>query len=109
LDAGHQLLVRVGSNVKLLKKLGYARERNGLVYLWPDRAAKKRLPPLVLRLTRLLQFDFVSIIPTRVYNDANASWHHAVIGIRGAAPFTPRFSVCSWESRPQRRETQRRS
>jgi hypothetical protein len=50
LDAGHQLLVRVGSNVKLLKKLGYARERNGLVYLWPDHVAKKRLPPLVLRL-----------------------------------------------------------
>jgi hypothetical protein len=50
LDAGDQLLVRVGSNVKLLKKLGYAREREGLVYLWPDRAAKKRLPPLVLRL-----------------------------------------------------------
>jgi hypothetical protein len=43
-----QLLVRVGSNVKLLKKLGYAQERGGLVYLWPDRAAKKRLPPLVL-------------------------------------------------------------
>jgi IS4 transposase len=50
LAAGHQLLVRVGSNVTLLKKLGYAREHNGLVYLWPDRAAKKRLPPLVLRL-----------------------------------------------------------
>ena len=50
LDGGHQLLIRVGSNVKLLKKLGYARERDGLVYLWPDRAAKKRLPPLVLRL-----------------------------------------------------------
>jgi hypothetical protein len=50
LEAGHQLLVRVGSNVKLLKKLGYARERDGLVYLWPDRAAAKRLPPLVLRL-----------------------------------------------------------
>lgn len=50
LHAGHQLLVRVGSNVTLLKKLGYARERNGSVYLWPDRAAQKRLPPLVLRL-----------------------------------------------------------
>jgi hypothetical protein len=49
-EAGHQLLIRVGGNVKLLKKLGYARERNGLVYLWPDRAAKKHLPPLVLRL-----------------------------------------------------------
>lgn len=50
LAAGHQLLVRVGGNVKLLKRLGYARERHGLVYLWPDRMAKKRLPPLVLRL-----------------------------------------------------------
>ncbi len=50
LDSGHQLLVRVGSNVKLLKRLGYVRERNGLVYLWPDQAARKQLPPLVLRL-----------------------------------------------------------
>jgi hypothetical protein len=50
LDAGHQLLVRVGSNVKLLKNLGFARERDGLVYLWPDHTAKKLLPPLVLRL-----------------------------------------------------------
>ena len=50
LDADQQLLVRVGSNVRLLKKLGYARECNGLVYLWPDRIAKKCLPPLVLRL-----------------------------------------------------------
>jgi hypothetical protein len=50
LDAGRHLLVRVGSNVKLLKKLGYVRECDGLVYLWPDRAAKKRLPPLVLRM-----------------------------------------------------------
>lgn len=50
LDSGHSLLVRVGGNVKLLKKLGYAKERDGRVYLWPDQAAKKRLPPLVLRL-----------------------------------------------------------
>jgi hypothetical protein len=50
LSAGHHLLVRVGGNVKLLKKLGYAQERDGVVYLWPDRAAQKRLPPLVLRL-----------------------------------------------------------
>jgi Transposase DDE domain len=48
--AGHHLLVRVGGNVKLLKKLGYVREKDGWVYLWPDGAAKKRLPPLVLRL-----------------------------------------------------------
>lgn len=45
-----QLLVRVGANVRLLKGLGYARERDGLVYLWPDRQAAGGKPPLVLRL-----------------------------------------------------------
>jgi hypothetical protein len=57
LDADRHLLVRVGSNVKLLKKLGYARERDGLVYLWPDRAAKKRLRPLVLRMVVVTNAD----------------------------------------------------
>jgi hypothetical protein len=50
LEAGHPFVIRVGSNVKLLKKLGYARERQGLVYLWPDAVAAKGEPPLVLRL-----------------------------------------------------------
>jgi hypothetical protein len=50
IDSGRQLLIRVGSNVRLLKRLGYARQRRGLVYLWPDGAAAKGLPPLVLRL-----------------------------------------------------------
>lgn len=48
--SGRHLLVRVGANVRLLCKLGYARERAGLVYLWPDRQAKAGQPPLVLRL-----------------------------------------------------------
>jgi Transposase DDE domain len=50
LDGGRHLLIRVGANVRLLKDLGYARERAGLVYLWPDREAARRQPPLVLRL-----------------------------------------------------------
>jgi Transposase DDE domain len=50
LDGGHNFLVRVGGNVKLLRKLCYARESLGTVYLWPDKAAKKKQPPLVLRL-----------------------------------------------------------
>jgi IS4 transposase len=50
LEAGHHLLVRVGSNVRLLKNLGYARECRGLVYLWPDQKAQAQLPPLALRL-----------------------------------------------------------
>jgi hypothetical protein len=50
LDSGRQLLIRVGANVRLLKGLGYAREEAGRVYLWPDREAARRRPPLVLRL-----------------------------------------------------------
>jgi len=50
LDSGRSLLIRVGANVRLLKDLGYARERAGLVYLWPDREAARLRPPLVLRL-----------------------------------------------------------
>lgn len=49
-DVGHSFVIRVGANVKLLKKLGYARESAGRVYLWPDAAGKKQQPPMVLRL-----------------------------------------------------------
>lgn len=78
LDAGHQLLIRVGSNVKLLKKLGYVRERQGLVYLWPDRAAKKRLPPLVLRLVIVTNgqhpvYLVTSLLDGRELSDAQAA------------------------------------
>ena len=51
---GHHFLVRVGGNVRLLKKLGYVREGKDIVYCWPDEAMKKKQPPLVLR---LLQFS----------------------------------------------------
>lgn len=53
IDRGHQILIRVGANVTLLRKLGYhARERDGLVYCWPSVAARRNQPPLVLRLIR---------------------------------------------------------
>jgi hypothetical protein len=50
IDSGRHVLIRVGSNVRLLRKLGWARESAGTVYLWPDHAAQKKEPPLVLRL-----------------------------------------------------------
>jgi hypothetical protein len=54
IDAEHHFLIRVGGNVRLLTKLGYyARERDGIVYVWPDSAARKKQPPLVLRLIHL--------------------------------------------------------
>jgi len=49
-DSGRELLLRVGANVRLLRKLGFVRESAGTVYLWPDQQARKHQPPLVLRL-----------------------------------------------------------
>jgi hypothetical protein len=50
LAGGRHFLLRVGANVRLLRKLGWARESAGTVYLWPDQAARQGQPPLVLRL-----------------------------------------------------------
>lgn len=50
LTAGIPFVIRVGSHVRLLKRLGYTREHRQSVYLWPDAAARRREPPLVLRL-----------------------------------------------------------
>jgi hypothetical protein len=49
LSLGHDFIVRVGSNVRLLRKLGYRlKEHDGIVYLWP--ANQRRRKPLRLRL-----------------------------------------------------------
>jgi hypothetical protein len=48
---GRSFLIRVGGNVTLLTRLGYAvREFDGLVYLWPGGKRKAGSEPLVLRL-----------------------------------------------------------
>jgi hypothetical protein len=68
MDRGNHVLIRVGANVTLLTKLGYAfKEHKQTVYLWPlskqgrhrgrkgkmPRGLKGVKPPLVLRLIRL--------------------------------------------------------
>lgn len=50
LASGRQFVIRVGGNVRLLKTLGVVRESNSTIYLWPDSAAKRQQPPLILRL-----------------------------------------------------------
>jgi len=51
LASGRHILFRVGSNVTLLKELGYARVvEDSTVCLWPDQAQKRNQLPLVLRL-----------------------------------------------------------
>ena len=50
LASGSDLVIRVGSNVKLLKKLGRYRKHDNIVHLWPDWAMKKDQRPLMFRL-----------------------------------------------------------
>ena len=79
MDAGHHFLIRVGANVRLLTKLGYyARERHGIVYVWPDSAARKNHPPLVLRLIHLKSdrsdiYLLTNVLTPRHLSDALAS------------------------------------
>jgi len=49
MDREQHFRIRVGANVTLLTGLGFARERDGVVYLWPTKAAKQHQPPLILR------------------------------------------------------------
>lgn len=46
---GHHFVIRAGANMRMLKRLGFTHEYDNTVYLWPDWARKKGLPPLVLR------------------------------------------------------------
>jgi len=50
LECGHHFLMRVGGNVNLLKDLGHCRQGDGVVFLWPEQAARKKQPPIMLRL-----------------------------------------------------------
>lgn len=53
LEQGHHFLIRVGGNVRLLKNLGHARQGDGVVCLWPNAAARKNQPPIVVRLIEI--------------------------------------------------------
>ena len=76
-DAGHSFVIRVGANVKLLKRLGYARESAGRVYLWPDKARKNNQPPMVLRLIRVHNGKHPMYLVTNVLIKKHLSDHDA--------------------------------
>ncbi len=68
LKSGNHFLVRVGGNVKLLKNLGHCRSGNGLVYLWPDSAARRKQPPILLRLIEVTNEHGTMYLVTSVLN-----------------------------------------
>jgi hypothetical protein len=69
---GRNFLLRVGSNITLLKDLGYHHEhRDGLVYLWPRKHRRRR--PLVLRLIVLRHGEQDVFLLTDVLDPAQLS------------------------------------
>jgi hypothetical protein len=53
---GHAFLIRVGSNVKLIRKLGLSAEEkeDGIVWVWPLDQQRKNQPPVALRWIRVI-------------------------------------------------------
>jgi hypothetical protein len=99
LDGGRHFVIRVGSNVRLLKKLGYrVREHGQVVYLWPEQKQGRtgrhgrRLPrdlskvsvPLVLRLITLVDERgrkmalLTDVLDRRKLSDASAARMYAL-------------------------------
>lgn len=77
LDAEHSFLIRVGANVRLLKNLGTARQHGGLVYLWPNDVARKKQPPLILRLLEFQGPRGKVYLVTNVLSDGELSLEQA--------------------------------
>jgi hypothetical protein len=74
--ARRSFLLRVGSNVHLLRRLGYARrEGPSTVYLWPE--ARRDQPPLVLRLIELARGREKVYLLTDVLDEAALSEQQA--------------------------------
>lgn len=73
LDAGQSFLIRVGGNVRLLKNLGHARTGNGIVCLWPNAAARRREPPIVLRLIEVKNEHGTMWLVTNVLSERELS------------------------------------
>ena len=73
LEQGHQFLVRVGGNVRLLKNLGHARQGNGVVCLWPNAAARRKQPPIVVRLIEVKNELGSMYLVTSVLSDRQLS------------------------------------
>jgi hypothetical protein len=71
--AGCQMVMRVGSNVRLLRRLGYVKERGDLVYLWPDQVAAQSQPPIVLRMVVIHNGRHPVYLVTTVLNQRRLS------------------------------------
>jgi hypothetical protein len=91
LNAGHRFVVRIGSNVKLLKKLGWKVKTSGdFVYLWPAAQQRERRAPLVLRLISFQTAKSRIWVGTSVRSSAELSDRHV------AAVYRARWGIEGW-------------
>ena len=73
ISQGHSFLVRVGGNVRLLKNLGHARQSEDVVCLWPNAAARRKQPPIVVRLIEVKNELGSMFLVTNVLSDRQLS------------------------------------
>jgi hypothetical protein len=73
LEQGCDFLVRVGGNVRLLKNLGHARLGDGVVCLWPNVAARRKQPPIIVRLIEIKNELGSMYLVTSVLSDRQLS------------------------------------
>lgn len=73
LQQGHHFLVRVGGNVRLLKNLGHVRQGEGVVCLWPNEMARKKQPPIFVRLIEVKNELGSMFLVTSVLSDRQLS------------------------------------
>jgi hypothetical protein len=69
----HELLVRVGRNVKLLSRLACVHTRGDLVFLWPDQARRREQPPLVLRQVKFTRKGRTILLVTSLRDEQTLS------------------------------------
>lgn len=74
IEQGHNFLVRVGGNVRLLKKLAVVRKGDGIVFLWPSAIAKKNRPPLILRLIEVTSSAGTMYLLTNILDEKKLSF-----------------------------------
>jgi hypothetical protein len=72
-DRGHHFLVRVGGNIRLLKRLDGTRVNDEFVYCWPNKAARQKEPPLRLRLLKFQSGRGTVYAVTNVLSPRNLS------------------------------------
>jgi hypothetical protein len=73
---GHHFVARIGSNVKLLKKLGWkvkVKNRGELAHLWPDAQRANNEEPITIRLVRFQTARSTVVVATTILSRSKLS------------------------------------